>query len=564
MKILIVDDSSTNLKLLSAQLEAEQITVLQATNGVEALDILERESVDVIISDILMPKMDGYTLCQNVRSQERFDFLIFVFYSATYASSSDEQFALGLGADAFLKKPSPVETILEHVRSLRENTSHSVRPRTDVSEVSVLREYNDRLVTKLEEKNIELLQRTEELEREIAERRHEEEQRHQLEKQLVQAQKLESLGTLASGIAHDFNNILSIILGYSSLLQRIQPDPIKFSQSIEAIEKATHRGASLVKQLLTFARKTDAEFTPVMINDIIGEMTKLLRETFSKTIVLSTNLKKDLPSTMADVTQINQVLLNLCVNARDAMPGGGTLTVTTNTVDGSTLTRMVTKAAAAQYILIEVADTGAGIDETTKQKIFEPFFTTKGPDKGTGLGLSVVYGIVHAHQGFIDVASEVGKGTVFRIYLPVGRQTVISKIAPTIRFEDIAGGTETVLLIEDEEMLRELVKAVLVSKGYTVLTAVDGGEGISIFSRHQNDIAIVVSDMGLPKLTGQEVCKKILAINPKAKIILASGFVEPNMKSELLKAGVRHFIQKPYSAEEVLQTVRSVIDVTNE
>lgn len=564
MKILIADDSATNLKLLDAQLEAEQIIVLQASNGIEALEILEQESVDVIISDILMPKMDGYALCQNVRSQEKFDSVVFIFYTATYASPADEQFAFSLGADAFFKKPSPVNAILEGIESLRDNTSQRMRPRTHLSDVSVLREYSDRLVAKLEEKNIELLQRTEELEHEIVQRKQEEEKRHQLERQLIQAQKLESLGTLASGIAHDFNNILGIILGHSSLIQRDQSEPAKLAQSIEAIQKATYRGASVVKQLLTFARKTEAEFTPAIINDIINEITKLLSETFPKTIVLSINLKKDLPSTIADETQIHQVLLNLFVNARDAMPDGGTLTITTNIVDGRALAMIFPKAATAQYILIEVVDTGGGMDETTKRRIFEPFFTTKGRAKGTGLGLSVVYGIIESHQGFIDVASEVGKGTTFRVYLPVQQQTVKNNIAPKIEFKDVPGGAETVLLIEDEEMLRELVKVVLVSKGYTVLTAVDGEEGISVFSRHQNNISTVVSDMGLPKLSGQEVCKTIMAINPKAKIILASGFVELDMKSELIKVGVSRFIRKPYSPEEILQTVRSVIDLTNE
>ncbi len=563
MTVLIVDDSATNLKLLRAQLEAENVTVLEAANGQEALDMLVHTSVDAIVSDVLMPKMNGYEFCAKVRKQKKFDSIVFVFYTATYTSPGDEHFALELGADGFFKKPCPVNTMLDYIISHRETTTERPRRRTLRSEESILREYSDRLVAKLEERNIELLQRTEELEREIADRKQSEEKRRQLEQQLFQAQKLESIGTLASGIAHDFNNILGIILGHSSFLRRNHPDPVKFLQSIEAVEKATHRGASLVKQLLTFARKSDAAFERVLINDIIKEITKLLHETFAKTIAVSTNLKTDLPHIFADITQIHQVLLNLCVNARDAMPNGGTLSITTSTVEGDIVVTEFQKATAREYILIEVADTGTGMDETIKKKMFEPFFTTKGPDKGTGLGLSVVYGIIESHHGFISAASEVGKGTSFRIYLPVQEHGIEYNHARTIAAQDVPGGAETVLLIEDEEMLKELVKAILVSKGYNVLTAVDGEEGISVFSRHEKDIAVVVSDMGLPKLGGQELFRNIKAINPKARVILASGFIDPIIKSALLKEGVKDFIQKPYSPDEILQAIRAAIDLTN-
>lgn len=389
-------------------------------------------------------------------------------------------------------------------------------------------------------------------------------ERKSMEEQILRTQRMESIGTLASGIAHDFNNILGIILGHCALLQRNYSDPSKLSQSIESIEKATHRGASLVKQLLTFARKTEPKLTSININDLIREITKLLHETFPKTIDIHTTLDENLPATTADATQIHQVLLNLCVNARDAMPDGGTLTITTTTVAGNTLAKQFPKAAHTRYIRITVTDTGTGIDEATKQRIFEPFFTTKGPEKGTGLGLSVVFGIVQSHQGFIDLSSEVGKGTTFNLYFPIQEQHLQHADSPRIHVENIPGGTETILLIEDEEMLTELVKAMLTSKGYTVLTAADGEEGVSMFRRHQNEIAVVLSDMGLPLLSGYEVCKRIAKLDPKTKIILASGFVEPNVASELYKLGVKRIIQKPYSTEEVLHAVRSVIDATNE
>jgi signal transduction histidine kinase/ActR/RegA family two-component response regulator len=382
-----------------------------------------------------------------------------------------------------------------------------------------------------------------------------------LEEQLRQAQKLESLGTLASGIAHDFNNILGIIMGHSFLLERLKSDPVKLSQSIDAIEKATQRGAALVKQLLTFARKTEAVFESVLVNQIIEEVVKLLQETFSKTINVRSDLKRDLPIIVADSNQIYQVMINLCVNARDAMPMGGTLSIASTTVEGGALSSKFPRATAREYILLQVSDTGMGMDEVTRQRIFEPFFTTKGVGKGTGLGLALVHGIVENHHGSINVATELGKGTTFSIYLPVEERPIESHRTSKKAMEDVPGGTETILLIEDEEMLGELARAFLVSKGYTVLTARDGEEGVEAFSRHQKEISVVVTDMGLPKLGGEDVFKRIRAIDPKAKVILASGFIDPEVKSEMYKAGAKHFIQKPYSHDEVLQKVREVIDI---
>ncbi len=386
-------------------------------------------------------------------------------------------------------------------------------------------------------------------------------ERRKLEEQFRQAQKMESIGTLAGGIAHDFNNILGIILGHATSLERPKTDPKKLSQSIDAIAKATQRGISLVKQLLTFARKTEAIFQPVSINDIIGEITKLLAETFPKTITISTSLQPELPLITADDSQIHQVLTNLCINARDAMPRGGTISISTNTVESEVVSERFPKATARQYVQIEIADTGLGMDEATRQRIFEPFFTTKEVGKGTGLGLSVVFGIIENHNGFIDVRSTLREGTAFTVYLPVLER--YPEVSQPIRqaVESIPGGRETILLIEDEEMLRELVKTVLVSKGYTVLTANDGLSGVETYQRHQSEIAVVLTDLGLPIVSGQEVFRRIREINSDAKIILASGFIEPETQSEMYKAGLKEFIQKPYRHDEVLQKVREVIDI---
>jgi PAS domain S-box-containing protein len=396
--------------------------------------------------------------------------------------------------------------------------------------------------------------------RDITVRKQSEEAKKRLEGQLQQAQKLESIGTLASGIAHDFNNILGIILGYSTLLEHLEENPQEFQESVAAITKATQRGASLVKQLLIFARKTEALFETVSINDMIAEISKLLKETFPKTITISTSLQQDLPSIVADASQIHQVLLNLCVNARDAMPKRGTLSISTRTIEGEAISSRFAKATARQYVQIEVADTGIGMDESTRQRIFEPFFTTKGPGKGTGLGLAVVFGIVEHHSGFIDVRSAPGEGTSLSVYLPIPERALEEVQVARTSPEEIPGGTETVLIIEDEETLRELLKAFLVSKGYTVLTAEDGMQGVEMYQSHQKEIAVVLSDMGLPILSGQDVFRKIREINSEAKVIFASGFIDPGTKSEMYSAGLKNFIQKPYMQDEVLTKIRAAID----
>ena len=394
----------------------------------------------------------------------------------------------------------------------------------------------------------------------ITARKQAEEALRKSEEQLRQTQKLEALGQLAGGIAHDFNNILAIIMGHSSLLKMGQQSPDKVQHSIETIEKTSKRGADLVKQMMTLARRSEPVIAAVNLINMITDTVKMFGETFPKVIVFKTDFQLSLPYILADASQINQVLMNLCMNARDAMPQGGTLRIAAKRESGQALRQRWTDAVAGQYVLISVSDTGVGMDQATVDHIFEPFFTTKGPSKGTGLGMATVHGIVSNHHGFVEVESKPGVGTKVMVYLPSPLPSEISIPRETEKQQKIKGGSETVLIIEDEELLIEMLNAVLSKSGYKVLMAKDGMEGIELYTREKDKIALVLTDMGLPQLMGDAVFRRIREINPKAKVILASGYLSPDSKSEFYKAGLARFIQKPFMPVDILRAVREVLD----
>lgn len=382
--------------------------------------------------------------------------------------------------------------------------------------------------------------------------------RKRLEQQLVQAQKMEGLGTLAGGIAHDFNNILAIILGYTNRLETLGSKP-EAPGAIKIIKEAVERGAALVQQLLTSARQTEARFSALDLNALVRELEKMLQATFPKMINFELRLQPDLPLITADRSQIHQVLLNLCVNARDAMKNGGTLTLETSMTPGAELTELFTGAAAQNYACIRVRDTGSGMSKQVKAHIFEPFFTTKERGKGTGLGLSVVYGVVNNHRGFVQVESERDAGTTFIVYLPVEHSTEEPGGGILGRIAGKQNAPQTILLVEDEEMLRDLGVIVLEGEGYRVLAAKDGLEAVALFEAHRDDIGLVVCDLGLPRLGGREAFLKMKESRPGVRAIIASGYLEPAIRSEMLKAGVLDTIQKPYDFKDLLTKIRSAI-----
>ncbi len=382
--------------------------------------------------------------------------------------------------------------------------------------------------------------------------------RKRLEHQLIQAQKMEGLGTLAGGIAHDFNNILAIILGYTNKLESAHAKPHEFPGAIKVIKEAVDRGAALVQQLLTSARQTEARFSSVDLNALVRDLERMLQATFPKTIDFQLELAADLPLVTADKSQLHQVLLNLCVNARDAMPEGGTLSLITSITAGTELTEMFTGVTAENYACVRVRDTGIGMSRQVKSHIFEPFFTTKERGKGTGLGLSVVYGVVNNHRGFVQVESEPGAGASFIIYLPV-KHAAAERLGPDRTGAPRQNIPQTILLVEDEDMLRELGVSILEGEGFRVLPAKDGVEAVALFETHSDEIGLVVCDLGLPRLGGREAFLKMKESRPGVRAIVASGYLEPAIRSEMLKAGVIDTIQKPYDFNDLLAKIRSII-----
>jgi len=380
-----------------------------------------------------------------------------------------------------------------------------------------------------------------------------------LQHQLIQSQRIQSLGTLAGGVAHDFNNILSIILGYTTELEKGRSEPARHAEAIRTIQNAVGRGAALVQQILTFARRTEVTFGPVVLPDLVRELIPMLERTFPKFITFRRECEKDLPLIHADHTQIHQALLNLCVNARDAMPRGGEILIRLSTLTPQEVASRFSEAEDYRYVCLSVSDSGTGMDEATRSRVFDPFFTTKDMGKGTGLGLSVVYGIVQGHKGFIEVESMQDVGSTFRLYFP-SRVDVVARRLDEEREGEIRGGTETILLVEDEGPLRNLMRMRLEAKGYTVIEAGDGLQAVESFSRHQHEIALVFMDFGLPGMAGADVYRKIRETSSGVHVIFAGGFVMPEAKNELVKEGVGTFFQKPYHPSEILATVRSILD----
>ncbi|MBU4268048.1 MAG: PAS domain S-box protein [Acidobacteria bacterium] len=383
-------------------------------------------------------------------------------------------------------------------------------------------------------------------------------EKRRLEQQVLQAQKMESLGTLAGGIAHDFNNILAGILGYASFLKsKISVDHV-FFKYVDTIERSAVRAADLTSKLLAFTRGDKVNYKPLNINKLIRETLEIIHHTIDKSISVETKLDESLPTIIADAGQIQQVVMNLCVNARDAMSGGGKLSIATATaVIGAADPQASAGTKTGTYLKMSVTDSGSGMDQDVLTRIFDPFFTTKAKGQGSGLGLSVVYGIVKGHEGFVTVSSQPGLGTVFGVYFPVSGKPEAQE-AWTV--EPLRGRGELIFVVDDEEDIRNFIRDVLQRHGYRVLLAANGCQAVDIYKVRGQDIALVILDMVMPEMGGEETFLKMKKVNPGIKALLSTGYSQDSRVSEILNHGIKGFIQKPYDFSQLLAKLRQILD----
>ncbi len=381
----------------------------------------------------------------------------------------------------------------------------------------------------------------------------------EMSRQLYQAQKMEAIGTLASGVSHDFNNVLQVVLGYTELILGDEKFLARYRGDVHKVHEAARRGADLVQRLLTFSRKTEINPSPLNLNRRISELLKMLERTLPKMVEIRLALDDDLATIHADPTQIDQVLMNLAVNARDAMPHGGKLTFeTSNVVLDKEYARMHVEAIPGHYVLLTISDTGSGIDKDALEHIFEPFYTTKRVGEGTGLGLAMVHGIVKQHRGHITCYSKLGHGTTFSIYFPAetsrgdGEQPKVTHLP--------RGGSETILLVDDEELIRDLGSRILTEAGYRVFKAVNGKEALDMYEAHSASIALVILDLIMPEMGGKQCLENLLRLNPSAKVVIASGHLANGSTKEAMAAGAKGFVKKPYNIQQMLEVVREVLD----
>ncbi len=679
-RVLIVDDKEENLYYLEALLTGHGCSVESVRHGAEALVKARQNPPDLVVSDLLMPVMDGYTLLRHWKSDTRLKGIPFIVYTATYTEEEDERLAISLGADAFILKPAEPEDFLRRLREVQSNATAAApaSPRRQVGdEHALLKVYSEALIRKLEEKTLQLEETNRTLQNDIAERRRAEEnlreseerfratfeqaavgiahvgsdgrflrvndklceitgyprdellrvtfrsltnpedqaegdgarramlegkstayttekryrrkdgnliwcsvvttllrdaagapkyfitviaditERKTLEAQFLRAQRMESIGTLAGGIAHDLNNLLSPIVMGVELLKPAVADEIH-RKVLETMEHSARRGTDLVRQVLSFARGVEGARVAVHIGHILREVESITLNTFPRSISFRSKVEAGLWLVQGDPTQLNQVLLNLCVNARDAMPEGGTLILEARnvTIDESHAA-MNRTIPAGRYVAIDVIDTGSGIPRDVVDRIFEPFFTTKEPGKGTGLGLSTALGIVRNHGGVVTVESESGKGSTFRVYLPAQADSAATVADSEIPAERPRGQGELILVVEDDASVLSITTQTLRTYGYEVLTAEDGAQAMGLYALHRDRIAAVLADIMMPVMDGVALITALRRVNPEARIIATSGLHGNAAKA--ISAGAQHFLMKPYNGEAILGTLHRLL-----
>jgi PAS domain S-box-containing protein len=378
----------------------------------------------------------------------------------------------------------------------------------------------------------------------------------EMEHQLHHSQKMEAVGRLAGGVAHDFNNLLTAVLGYSGLLLSRIPEGSPYRNELLQIRKASEQAGSLVEQLLTFSRKQVLIPKILNLNNVVEDTSRMLKRLIGEDITLRIDLNEDLSNIRVDPSQMQQIILNLAINARDAMPQGGLLHISTEMIS---LNEPSETLVAGDYVKMTVTDTGCGIDDYVKQHVFEPFFTTKEQGKGTGLGLSTVYGAVKQSGGEITVESEIGVGTIFQILLPAINEPA-AEIRSGLEPEKVAGGSETILLVEDETSVRRLLREVLEQKGYRVLEALNGRDALEVSARFQSRIDLMITDVVMPEMSGHEAAERLGTERPEMKLLIISGYLRGNRVAAQLRSREYTFLQKPFSPADFARIVREILD----
>jgi len=682
-QILVVDDKEENQYLLRTLLAGNGYAVELAAHGAEALAKARQHPPDLVIADILMPVMDGFTLCREWKRDERLRQIPFIFYTATYTDERDRELAASLGAERFLIKPEEPDALMAIIREVMEKKSAPITPATtapmrlpvelpDEQEASYLKQYNQVLVRKLEAKMEQLEKVHRELEQDIAERQQTEDKLREAETryrtlfeqspdgiviidpetarplefnaaahqqlgysraefagmcfadidasekpedirsriakvmregrsefdsryrtrsgdlrnihvtaQIVdiqghpvyhciwrditeqlksdrlarRSQRLEAIGTLAGGVAHDLNNSLAPILMGVELLRQQYPGESKI---VDLFEISANRAAEMVRQLLTFAKGAEGERISIQLTHLVKEMQGIMRGTFPKNIEQVVTCDKELPTVLGDATQLHQVLLNLCVNARDALPHGGTLTLEAQrlAVDAA-YASTIPDAKPGNYVVLRVRDTGTGIPPEILDRIFDPFFTTKGPDKGTGLGLSTVIGIVKGHGGFMQVYSHPGKGSIFTVYLPVEGTENSPASAPKTGTV-FRGQGETILIVDDEPGVRNVASAVLRRLNFKVVTANDGADGLLLAAKYRADLRAIITDLHMPHMDGISFIRVLRRMLPDIPVVVASGLLEDAAAQEFKTLGSITHLNKPFTENQLATVLQNI------
>ncbi len=516
LRVLIADDSENDALILLHTLRKAGYAPQQERvwNAPDMQAALRKQAWDIVISDYEMPGFGGFEALELVKASGQD--LPFILVSAVLSEETAVA-AMKAGAHDFIMKRKLARLAPAIERELREAQMRAARKAAEAA----LR---------------------------------------QSEAQLRQAQKLEAVARLAAGVAHDFNNILTAISGHGEMLlgQIEAGDPRR--KNAEQIEKCAAMASALTRQLLTFSRKQAVEPRVLNLNEVITNLQKMLRRLIGEDVEFCACLDQALGRIKADPGQLEQVIMNLAVNARDAMPGGGKLTLTTtNVVLDEAGARRVPGLVPGDYVALAVADTGTGMSEEVKAHLFEPFFTTKPPGKGTGLGLATCFGIVRQHGARMAVETEQGKGTTFRIYFPQVQQPLDLPGIATLP-ETAADGSETVLLVEDEGMVRELTATALRLRGYTVVEAGDGEQGLRAAREHPGKIDLVLTDVVMPALGGKEMVQELLNVRPEIKVLFTSGYSEEVLGEHGVPRHGKYFLQKPYLPRTLAHRVRQVLD----